>query len=150
MRKLTAFVLLLCALSACKSDKNLLTSIPADWQIDERIAKGMIDYYKGCKENCHNDSKATVDPQKEKQIIDAIKNIKEISWIYARYRKEDEERYGKVNGCEPAEKCLVAGYNTRILKVETDSDEEYYFDFVTICPPPPSCDTTQGPSAHLH
>lgn len=119
-------------------------TIPSDWTLTSRQAKEMIDFFNNCRGDCFT-SKATPDTAKEAIIRANFAGAKAFTWIDARYRAEDVDRYASRNWqVARTGGTKVAGYTTQILQVTDKEGRAYYFDIAAICPPPSICDAREG------
>lgn len=145
MKKLMTTVLgFFLVLNFCTAQEMELASSddPEQWKVPEEEAQKMIGYYKSCTKFCRT-SKVKKDAKREAAIREKIPNIKSITWVNARYRRADAERYSsktKKSVDDPSNQ--VGGYSTMLMKVTTTENAVLYFDAAQICPPPANCDET--------
>ena len=138
------------AVDSTKKDTTKMAPPTVDikaWQINTDTATKMKDHLHGCKKDCTEsniiDSNLTVLSEIKTTYPSAT-----ITWVEARYRLADEDRYCNLRhfGSDP-NKCKVKNCRTWIVTVQTGGETAIgvvYYDIATICPPPdPPCTVNQ-------
>lgn len=119
------------------------------YRIRKSLADSMISYYDTCTVGCDN---ANTIKDLNPSIFRLIRSrpFSTVSYVIARYWPENQRQYcERQPGGGPGPvtpNCMVAGHWTLIVRATppTDdafkttafTDEDVYFDIVTICPPP--------------
>jgi hypothetical protein len=109
------------------------------WEIDSTTASEMMDRLNSCGlfKPCHG--KGNISNPNTDEYNWLLANYATVTPVDARYRKADVDRYMQARGLQnEPKKYKVLGYKTVIYKVTSKAltGGTYYFDFVTICPPP--------------
>lgn len=134
-------ILILCLACVTTVAAYSQKGIPEDWKLSGKQAKQMMEYLNNCRGDCYT-STATPDTAKESYIRSYFPNAASVTWVSARYRAEDVDRYSRRNWqTARSGGGAVGGYTTQILKVVDGDGSTYYFDIASICPPPQLCDT---------
>ncbi len=116
-------------------------AISTDWKLSAKEARAMMQYYTDCKGDCFA-SKARPDTVKENLIRAAYPNARSFGWVNARYRSDNQTRYASRNELRlKSGGEQITGYTTQLFKVVDQDGSAYFFDIVTICPPPSVCDS---------
>lgn len=139
MKKTILFATVLFAAYAGFGQKE----IPAEWRLNPKEARAMMRYYTDCAGNCFT-SKAKADTAKENLIRGMYPNAQSFGWVDARYRAADQVRYANRNLRQlKSGGDQIGGYTTQLFKVVDADGSTYFFDIVTICPPPSVCDSEE-------
>ena len=134
-----------------------ISDVTKNSAISESTAKKMIRHFKDCSGECNTTENIWTRNDTLNIILTDLKREYGVAGyvlLDARYRKEDEKRYKKLNRIsEQAQETHsrkegdVADYTTKILMVTTSDGDYKYFDVVSICPPPNGCNGESTGSA---
>lgn len=155
MKKLLLPITLLLILFACNDNDSgqnstdrsaaTLAAPVIKWRIPKATADSMMSYYDTCTVGCDDTNEIRDwNPGIYRQIA-AFVGAGNAGYVPARYWPSNENRYcsnrpgtGGPGGMAPH--CRVAGHWTMIVRASLReaslTDEDLYFDIVTICPPP--------------
>ncbi len=149
MRKLLSFLFIF--IFSCSVSKAQRTAAGESWKLSPDEASGMLGRLNECGvfKPCHNSSKI-IDPDNDvyRWIVNTYGSSCNISQVSARYRDDDEGRYGRLRGFTDT-RVKVRGCKTTLVKVEPriqkgGASETMFFDCYTICPPPSDCSIPTG------